>query len=78
MMRHLCLLFLLCIGSLWSSVAQGPGLLIQQYSKASYDLEYYRKWNFDVLLQPHLSKPTNRESKGKTSVKSGWKVCTTA
>lgn len=74
MMRHFCLLFLLCFGSLWSSIAQGPGLLIQQYSKASYDLEYYRKWNFDVLLQPHLSKPTNRDSKGKIQFDLGGRV----
>ena len=74
MMRHFCLLFLLCFGSLWSSIAQGPGLLIQQYSKASYDLEYYRKWNFEVLLQPHLSKPTNRDSKGKIQFNLGGRV----
>lgn len=74
MIRHFCLLFLLCFGSLWSSVAQGPGLLIQQYSKASYDLEYYRKWNFDVLLQPHLSKPNNRVSKGEIQFNLGGRV----
>ena len=74
MIRQLCLLFLLCFGSLWLSIAQGPGLLIQQYSKAPYDLEYYRKWNFDVLVQPHLSKPTNRESKGKLQFNLGGRV----
>jgi hypothetical protein len=74
MMRHHCLLFLFYFGSLSSSIAQGHGLLIQQYSKASYDLEYYRKWNFDVLLQPHLSKPTNREAKGKLQLNLGGRV----
>lgn len=74
MARHYYLLFLLYILGLWSSIAQGPGLLIQQYSKASYDLEYYRKWNFDVLVQPHLSKPTNRESKGKLQFNLGTRV----
>ena len=73
-MRHFCLLFLLCVGDFWSSTAQGPGLLIQQYGKASYDLEYYRKWNFDVLVQSHLSKPTNRESKGKLQFNLGGRV----
>ena len=74
MTRQLCLLSLFCFGNLWLSIAQGPGLLIQQYSKAPYDLEYYRKWNFDVLVQPHLSKPTNRESKGKLQFNLGGRV----
>ena len=74
MMRHFCLLFLLCVGGFWPSTAQGPELLIQQYGKTSYDLEYYRKWNFDVLVQSHLSKPTNRESKGKLQFNLGGRV----
>ena len=74
MTRQLYLLFLLCFGGIYSSLAQGPGLLIQQYSKAPYDLEYYRKWNYDVLVQPHLSKPTNRESKGKLQFNLGGRV----
>lgn len=55
-------------------LAQGPDLLLQQYGKNAYDLEYYRKWNVDVLLQPHLSKPTNRESKAKLQLNWGAEV----
>ena len=74
MMRSFCLLSLLLFAGLWSSTAQGPDLLIQQYGKNAYDLEYYRKWNFDVLVQPHLSKPSNRESKGKLQLNLGARV----
>ena len=74
MMRSFCLLILLLFAGLWSSTAQGPDLLIQQYGKNAYDLEYYRKWNFDVLVQPHLSKPSNRESKGKLQLNLGARV----
>ena len=73
-MRSFCLLSLLLFAGLWSSTAQGPDLLIQQYGKNAYDLEYYRKWNFDVLVQPHLSKPSNRESKGKLQLNLGARV----
>ena len=74
MIRSFYLLFLLLYAGLWSSTAQGPDLLIQQYGKHAYDLEYYRKWNFDILVQPHLSKPTNRDSKGKLQFNLGGRV----
>ncbi len=73
-MRYSCLLLLFFWGSCWSAFAQGPGLLIQQYDKIPTDLEYYRKWNFDILLQPHLSKPTNRESNSKLQLNMGARV----
>lgn len=60
---------------IWTnSLAQGPDLLIQQYDKIPTDLEYYRKWNFDFVLQPHLSKPANRESKGRIQLNLGAEV----
>lgn len=74
MMRSFCVLYLLLFAGLWSSIAQGPDLLIQQYGQNAYDLEYYRKWNFDVLVQPHLSKPSNRESKAKLQMNFGARV----
>ncbi len=54
--------------------AQGPGLLRQQYSKADHDLEYYRKWNYDVFIQPHFSNTTNRDTKGRIQLDIGGNV----
>ena len=54
--------------------AQGPELLRQQYGKSPYDYEYFRKWNFDVFIQPHLSNTTNRETKGRLNVDVGGNV----
>lgn len=53
---------------------QGPELLRQQYSKADYDLEYYRKWNVDVFVQPHLSNTTNRDTKARLHLDVGGNV----
>lgn len=74
MLRPYFLLFLLLIAGLNVVFAQGPDLLIQQYGKNAYDLEYYRKWNFDVLIHSHLSKPTNRESRAKLQLNLGGRV----
>ena len=55
-------------------LAQGPELLRQQYGKSPYDYEFYRKWNFDVFIQPHLSNTTNRETKGRFNLDMGGNV----
>lgn len=73
MRQFYCVLFLLC-GSLLTCFAQGPELLLQQYNKNSYDLEYYRKWNFEVNVTPHFSKPTNREAKSNLQLNLGTRV----
>ena len=54
--------------------AQGPELLIQQYNKYPYDLEFYRKWNYDVFLQSHITNTTNRETKGRIQLDAGANV----
>ncbi len=66
------ILFALLYGR--KALAQGPGLLLQQYGKNAYDLEYFNKWNVALVLQPHLSKPSNRESKGKLQLQSRAEV----
>lgn len=60
---------------LWSTAsAQGPELLIQQYNKYPYDLEFYRKWNFDLFVQSHISNTTNRVTKGRIQLDGGANV----
>ena len=57
--------------ALW---AQGPELLIQQYNKSPYDLEFYRKWNFDLFVLGHISNTTNRETQGRMHLDLGANV----
>ncbi|MGB1972105.1 MAG: hypothetical protein ACPHSE_06375 [Flavobacteriaceae bacterium] len=66
------LFFLLFFGL--RATAQGSDLLIQQYDRYSYDTEYYRKWNFDVFLQPHWNNTTNRKTEGRFGLNFGTNV----
>ena len=61
---------------LWTSLiawAQGPGLLIQQYDEG-IDVEYYRKWNFDVFIQPHRSNTADLATKARLYLDLGANV----
>ena len=71
MRKRLHLILFLCLGKL--TFAQGPGLLIQQYDKG-VDLEYYRKWNFDVFLQPHRSNTDDLATKARLHLDLGANV----
>ena len=51
--------------------AQDGELLIQQYQKNSIDLEFYRKLNFEVFLEPSLTNTADRETSGKINLNFG-------
>ena len=51
--------------------AQDGDLLIQQYDKNSIDLEFYRKLNFEVFLEPNYTNTVDRETTGKINLNLG-------
>ena len=71
MLNRFFVLFLL--GATQISLAQGPGLLIQQYDQG-IDVEYYRKWNFDVFVQPHISNTNDLATKARINLDLGANV----
>lgn len=73
-MRCFLMLTILVLCSTLSLWGQGPDLLIQQYDKYPYDLEFYRKWNFDLFIQGHLSNTTYRETRGRLHLDVGGNV----
>ena len=56
------------------SYAQDGELLIQQYQKNSIDLEFYRKLNFEVFLEPSLTNTADRETSGKINLNFGTNI----
>ena len=54
--------------------AQDGDLLIQQYDKNSIDLEFYRKLNFEVFLEPNYTNTVDRETTGKLNLNFGTNV----
>ena len=56
------------------SYAQDGELLIQQYQKNSIDLEFYRKLNFEVFLEPSLTNTVDRETSGKINLNFGTNI----
>ena len=54
--------------------AQDGDLLIQQYDKNSIDLEFYRKLNFEVFLEPNYTNTVDRETTGKINLNFGTNV----
>ena len=67
------LFFLLLLWTSSIAWAQGPGLLIQQYDEG-IDVEYYRKWNFDVFIQPHRSNTADLATKARLYLDLGANV----
>ena len=67
----ICLLVLLSAGFFY---AQDGDLLIQQYDKNSIDLEFYRKLNFEVFLEPGITNTVDRETSGKINLNFGTNV----
>ena len=65
--------FFFCVHLGYFTCAQGPELLIQQYDQGP-DLEYYRKWNFDVFIQPHLTNTADLNTKGRIQLDVGGNV----
>ena len=65
--------FFFCLHLGYFTCAQGPELLIQQYDQGP-DLEYYRKWNFDVFIQPHLTNTADLNTKGRIQLDVGGNV----
>ena len=65
--------FFFCLHLGYFACAQGPELLIQQYDQGP-DLEYYRKWNFDVFIQPHLTNTADLNTKGRIQLDVGGNV----
>lgn len=55
-------------------VGQGGDLLIQQYHKVGFDMEYYPKWNYDTFLQFHHSQPTSSMNQGRIHLNFGGRV----
>ena len=53
---------------------QDGDLLIQQYDKNSIDLEFYRKLNFEVFLEPNYTNTVDRETTGKINLNFGTNV----
>jgi hypothetical protein len=56
------------------SNAQDGELLIQQYQKNSIDLEFYRKLNFEIFIEPNLTNTVDRETKGKINLNFGFNI----
>ncbi len=54
--------------------AQDGDLLIQQYDKNSIDLEFYRKLNFEVFLEPNYTNTVDRETTGKINLNFGTNI----
>ena len=67
------LFILLLLGASSIAFAQGPGLLIQQYDEGM-DVEYYRKWNFDVFVQPHRSNTADLPTKARLHIDLGANI----
>ncbi len=53
---------------------QDGDLLIQQYDKNSIDLEFYRKLNFEVFLEPNYTNTVDRETTGKINLNFGTNI----
>ena len=67
----MCLAVLLSSGFFY---AQDGELLIQQYDKNSIDLEFYRKLNFEVFLEPSLTNTVDRDTSGKINLNFGTNI----
>ena len=67
----MCLAVLLSSGFFY---AQDGELLIQQYDKNSIDLEFYRKLNFEVFLEPSLTNTLDRDTSGKINLNFGTNI----
>ena len=67
----ICLLVLLSASFFY---AQDGDLLIQQYDKNSIDLEFYRKLNFEVFLEPGITNTFDRETSGKINLNFGTNI----
>ena len=68
--------FICLVVLLYSSFfyAQDGELLIQQYDKNSIDLEFYRKLNFEIFLEPGLTNTFDRETSGKINLNFGTNI----
>ena len=69
--NFICLVVLLSASFFY---AQDGDLLIQQYDKNSIDLEFYRKLNFEVFLEPNYTNTVDRETTGKINLNFGTNV----
>ena len=69
--NFICLVVLLSASLFY---AQDGDLLIQQYDKNSIDLEFYRKLNFEVFLEPNYTNTVDRETTGKLNLNFGTNV----
>ena len=69
--NFICLVVLLSASFFY---AQDGDLLIQQYDKNSVDLEFYRKLNFEVFLEPNYTNTVDRETKGKINLNFGSNI----
>ena len=69
--NFICLVVLLSASLFY---AQDGDLLIQQYDKNSIDLEFYRKLNFEVFLEPNYTNTVDRETTGKINLNFGTNV----
>ena len=48
--------------------------IIDSTIRSGPDLEYYRKWNFDVFIQPHLTNTADLNTKGRIQLDVGGNV----
>ena len=69
--NFICLFMLLSEGIVYG---QDGDLLIQQYDKNSIDLEFYRKLNVEVFLEPSLTNTFDRETSGKINLNFGTNI----
>ena len=69
--NFICLVVLLSASLFY---AQDGDLLIQQYDKNSIDLEFYRKLNFEVFLEPNYTNTVDRETTGKINLNFGTNI----
>ena len=69
--NFICLFMLLSEGLVYT---QDGDLLIQQYDKNSIDLEFYRKLNFEVFLEPSLPNTFDRETSAKINLNFGTNI----
>ena len=69
--NFICLVLLLSASFFY---AQDGDLLIQQYQKNSIDLEFYRKLNFELFIEPNLTNTVDRETKGKLNFNFGANI----
>lgn len=73
-MRRFLFLAVVLFYAVFALQAQGPELLVQQYDKYPYDLEFYRKWNVEAFVQGHLTNTSDRETSGRMHLDLGGNV----